>query len=104
MKATIRSMVTLKASRRIEKPIPEIPEDIEEHRSQLDEWLRFSHGLNKIDVTDPANLKVMHRAYYGLVSFVDHLVGELLDELEEQAAAVEGRKAGDRDWDGAFPL
>lgn len=71
----------------VDIPIPEIPEDIEKHRSQLDEWLRFSHGLNKVDVTHPENLKVMHRAYYGLVSFVDHLVGELLDELEEQGLA-----------------
>ncbi len=53
----------------------------------MDKWLRFSHGLDKTDVTDPENLKVMHRAYYALVSFVDHLVGELLYELEEQGLA-----------------
>ena len=71
----------------VDIPIPEIPEDIEQRRSQLDKWLRFSHGLDKTDITDPDNLKVMHRAYYSLVSFVDHLVGELLDELEEQGLA-----------------
>lgn len=71
----------------VEIPIPEIPEDIEQRRSQLDRWLHLSHGLNKKNVTDPENLKVMHRAYFALVSFVDHLVGELLDELEEQGLA-----------------
>lgn len=71
----------------VDIPLPEIPDDIEARWSQLDRWLHSSHGLDKRDVTDPENLRLMQRSYYGLVSFIDHLVGELLDELEDQGLA-----------------
>lgn len=71
----------------VDIPIPQIPRDMEAKRSQLDRWLHTSHGLDKRDIATPDNLRLMHRSYYGLVSYVDDMVGKLLDELEEQGIA-----------------
>lgn len=68
-------------------PIPEIPEAIEETWSQLDRWLHYSHGLDKKNIADPANLQLMYRCYYGLISYIDDLVGELLTALDDLALA-----------------
>ena len=71
----------------VEIPLPETPEGMERFWSKLDSWLHYSHGLNARNVTDPENLKLMHRCYYGLVTYIDTLVGELMGELEDQGLA-----------------
>lgn len=63
-------------------PIPDIPEDMEPHRTQMDRWLHRFHGLHTRDVTEPESLRTLQRAYFALVTYVDHLVGELVAELE----------------------
>ena len=67
----------------VEIPIPDIPEDIEKTWSQLDRWLHSSHGLDKKNIATPENLQLMHRCYYGLVSYIDDLVGDLLTALDD---------------------
>lgn len=70
-----------------EIPVPEIPEEIDTLRTTMDRWLHGFHGLDTKDVTDPQSLRALQRAYYALVTYVDHLVGELVDELERQGLA-----------------
>lgn len=68
--------------------IPEFPENLEDTYSTLDRWLNVYHGIRKADrLRDPDSLRRVRRAYYALVTYVDHKVGELLDALEETGFA-----------------
>jgi choline-sulfatase len=62
--------------------IPEFPDNLDETYSELDCWLNTVHGVGEINLHDPDNLRTLRRAYYGLVTYVDRKVGELLDALE----------------------
>lgn len=50
------------------------------------EMLRF---FNYDDYFDPQSVKVARAAYYGLVSFADRLIGDVLDALERSGAGDE---------------
>jgi choline-sulfatase len=64
--------------------IPEFPENLTESYSPMDRWLNHYHGCDKfLQLKDPKSLRCLRRAYYALVSYVDHKVGELLQTLEE---------------------
>ncbi|RIQ10809.1 choline-sulfatase [Jiangella rhizosphaerae] len=52
-------------------------------RSALDQWLADAHDTAGVDLADPAAMRALRRAYYGLVTYVDRKVGQLLDALEE---------------------
>jgi choline-sulfatase len=45
-------------------------------------WLYYSHGRDRIEVTDEHVRNARH-AYYGMVSYVDDKVGELMRTLEQ---------------------
>lgn len=45
-------------------------------------WLYYSHGRDRIEVTDEHVRNARH-AYYGMVSYVDDKVGELLEALRQ---------------------
>jgi choline-sulfatase len=62
--------------------IPELPENIEETRSMMDIWLNAYHGVTRYDLRDPEGLYRLRRAYYALMTYMDDLVGELLETLE----------------------
>jgi choline-sulfatase len=53
----------------------------------MDRNLNAYHGTQRYDLRDPDGLYRLRRAYYGLVSYMDHKVGELLDALEATGAA-----------------
>jgi len=63
--------------------IPKFPEDLEETYSSMDRWLNAYHGTRRHDLRDPEGLRRLRRAYYGLVTYMDRKVGELLEALEE---------------------
>lgn len=64
--------------------IPEFPKTLESTYSTLDRWLNEYHGINKPKtLLDPDSIRRVRRAYYALVSYVDHKVGELLDSIVE---------------------
>ena len=63
--------------------IPEFPEDLADSYSIMDKWLNAYHGIKRYDLRDPDGLYRLRRAYYGLVSYMDRKVGELLDALTE---------------------
>jgi choline-sulfatase len=48
----------------------------------MDCWLNAYHGTDRIDIKSPESLKALRRSYYGLVTYIDSKVGELLEALE----------------------
>jgi choline-sulfatase len=63
--------------------VPEIPPDLADHEHPMDQMLNTFHGTHRVDLDDKQALYDMHRAYYGLVTYVDRKVGELLQALED---------------------
>jgi choline-sulfatase len=64
-------------------PLPEVPPDLPEREHAMDHMLNVFHGTHRVDLDDEEALYNMHRAYYGLVTYVDSKVGELLQALED---------------------
>ena len=62
--------------------IPEYPANMEETYSAMDRWLVTYHGTDRIAIKDPQSLTALRRAYYGLVTYIDRKVGELVEALE----------------------
>jgi choline-sulfatase len=65
-------------------PMPQVPDDLEATRPQMDRWLNGFHGCERVDMLDPANVRRTRQAYAGLVTYIDDKVGELLGALEKQ--------------------
>lgn len=63
--------------------IPEYPPNMEETYSTMDRWLNAYHGTDRINIQDPESLIQLRRSYYGLVSWIDDKVGELLKALKD---------------------
>ena len=67
--------------------IPEFPDNLDDTYSLLDENLNAYHGTRRHNLRDPDGLQRLRRAYYGLTTYMDRKVGELLDVLEETGLA-----------------
>lgn len=52
-------------------------------RSVMDDWVDTLHGVGAVDMEDDEAEYRMRRAYYGLVSYIDDKVGDLIGVLEE---------------------
>lgn len=63
--------------------IPRHPANLEATYSAMDRWLNHTHGTAEVDLDSPENLRALRRAYYGLVTYVDRKLGELLAALEQ---------------------
>jgi choline-sulfatase len=63
--------------------IPEYPANMESTYSAMDRWLNAYHGTDRIDIKAPESLTALRRAYYGLVTYIDRKVGELVETLEK---------------------
>jgi choline-sulfatase len=63
--------------------LPEIPENLAGYEHPMDQMLNIFHGTDRVDLDDKDALYTMRRAYYGLVTYVDRKVGELLQALED---------------------
>jgi len=55
----------------------------EETSSAMDCWLNAYHGTDRIDIKSPESLTALRRSYYGLVTYIDRKVGELVEALEQ---------------------
>jgi choline-sulfatase len=62
--------------------VPDYPDNLDVTYSVLDRWLNEWHAVDQFDVKNPDSLRVVRRAYYALVSYIDAKVGDLLHELE----------------------
>lgn len=67
--------------------IPEHPENLDETYSEMDRWLNEAHGTDHPLMADPDSLTRLRRSYYGLVTYIDRKVGELLAALEGNGLA-----------------
>ena len=67
--------------------VPAQPDDLPSTYSMQDRWLNDYHGCADYDLTDPESAARVRRAYYGLVTYIDDLVGELMASLEENGLA-----------------
>jgi len=67
--------------------VPEHPDNLEETYSMQDRWLNDYHGCADYDLTNPESATRVRRAYYGLVTYIDDKVGELMASLEENGLA-----------------
>jgi choline-sulfatase len=65
--------------------LPSVPEGLE--RSAMDVWANEAHETDQVDLTDPASLTALRRSYYGLVTYVDRKLGELVAALEQTGQA-----------------
>ena len=63
--------------------IPELPDNLDDTYSLLDRNLNAYHGTRRYDLRDPDGLTRLRRAYYGLITYMDRKVGELMSTLEE---------------------
>ena len=62
--------------------LPEYPDDMEPHTYAMDRMLNHFHGTYGADLDDRELQYDLRRAYYGLVTYIDRKVGELLAELD----------------------
>ena len=63
--------------------IPKVSKEEKACRSQMDMWLQQYEGVPDEVVQNAERMRTFRRTYYGMVSYVDELVGELLKTLED---------------------
>jgi choline-sulfatase len=63
--------------------LPSFPENLEQTYSTVDRWLNAFHGVHRVELCNAETLYNMRRAYYALVTYIDHKVGELLQALQD---------------------
>jgi choline-sulfatase len=63
--------------------VPTHPANLAESYTALDRWLNETHETEQVDLDDPDKLRVLRRAYLGLVTYVDRKLGELVKTLED---------------------
>ncbi len=61
---------------------PQWTAEMQACESQMDRWLREYQGIGEDVLNDKERMTTLRRAYYGMVSYVDTLVAELLATLE----------------------
>jgi choline-sulfatase len=61
--------------------IPRHPAEID--RSTMDLWANEAHETDSVDLGDPGSLRALRRSYYGLVTYIDRKLGELVDVLAQ---------------------
>src|SRR5918994_445390 len=65
----------------------ELPDGREAEDSAMDAWANEAHETDSVDLADAEALTALRRAYYGLVTYIDRKVGELLAALEQTGQA-----------------
>src|SRR3954470_1676880 len=77
----------------VEIPIPETPAEIE--YSAMDVWANEAHETDAVDLRDPDQLRALRRAYYGLVTYIDRKLGELLEAVPDDTLVILTSDHGD---------
>jgi choline-sulfatase len=67
----------------------ELPERRDPSYTAMDRWANEAHETDAVDLDDPAALTALRRAYFGLVTYVDRKLGELLTALEQTGQAAD---------------
>ena len=64
--------------------VPRYPDEIE--CSAMDRWANEAHATDEVEFSDD-NMRALRRSYYGLVTYADRKLGELLAALEQTEQA-----------------
>ena len=64
-----------------EIPLPFVPKQPTSTMHPYNQWLQHHHGIDQFPLTEE-QIRNTRRAYYGMVSYFDHKVGELVTELK----------------------
>lgn len=64
-----------------EIPMPDVPGEAMEEMHPFNQWIQKHHEVDICELTDEEILK-NRRAYYGMVTYFDHKVGQIIHELE----------------------
>lgn len=80
--------------------LPKIMEGYQDAECMMDKWLRDYEGISEKLMNDPGALRTMRRAYYGMISYIDEKVGDLIDclenlDLREDTAVIFAADHGD---------
>ena len=67
--------------------VPVRPGGLRETYSAMDRWANEAHGTDEVDLDDDDAMRALRRAYYGLVTYVDRKLGELVTTLEQTGQA-----------------
>lgn len=62
--------------------MPTVPELSLDEVDTLSRWLHYAHGADLHTIT-PQNVRNARHAYYGMVSYVDEKIGEIMSALKE---------------------
>ncbi len=62
--------------------LPRVPDIPYGRLDPYSQWLHLSHGRDEDEVTE-AHVRTARHAYYGMISYVDSLIGRVLDALAE---------------------
>jgi choline-sulfatase len=65
--------------------VPEYPEKIQ--YSVMDRWANEAHATHEVEFSEE-NMRALRRSYYGLVTYADRKLGELLAVLEQTGQAA----------------
>ena len=63
--------------------VPSWPEDVEHTYSAMDRWVNEAHETDQVELGEADSLYRLRRSYFGLVTYVDCKLGELLVALEQ---------------------
>jgi len=73
----------------------ELPEQRAWEISPMDRWANEAHETAAVDLADPEALTALRRAYYGLITYVDRKLGELLDLIPDDTVVLFTSDHGD---------
>lgn len=62
--------------------LPTVPNIPMEEMDAFSQWLQIAHGMDRHSITEEHILNARH-AYYGMISYIDDKVGNLMKTLEE---------------------
>lgn len=77
----------------VDIPLPAPPDGLPV--SAMDRWANEAHETDSVDLGDPENLRALRRAYYGLVTYIDRKLGELLAAVSDDTIVVFTSDHGD---------
>ncbi len=70
-----------------EVAVPDFSSNLVDTYSEMDRHLNAYHGVHRYNLRDSEGLYRLRRAYYGLVTYMDRKLGELLETLRETGLA-----------------
>jgi choline-sulfatase len=65
----------------VDIPLPDIPSKLDNELHPFNQWIQTHHEVDTCTLTDD-EIRNNRQAYYGMVTYIDDKVGQIIDELE----------------------